>query len=402
MPLFALNLIVLLGVNAVIATVATWLLPIRRRVAFFACMLAISPLALALASPNTMTAWNIAGYALNYLVIPCLFWKGPWARRAVCALLLVATEISSEMVFGLLIIFAGLNVNRDTIDASSIIARALCGVSMLAIGRAVAIAVRHAGWQGPAADKRERDAGRASTARAAAGGADAGASPNRPQGSARLRPRDCRAAQAPDRPYLLFLATQLGFLLVGSTIIMANRNTSPAIYLIMVVSVAVCLAADVLAFASLSRLGAALRERERAAALERQLAVYVHAAERTMRDAEDAARFRHDQRNHLQVLGALVERGERGRALAYVRALRRSLAELSATSELGDSGERPTPTPPARAASTTHARPSPPDPPSPASTGADPSPRALQPNPCKNPRRGTGAPQPLPSQSTVP
>ena len=399
MPLFALNLIVLLGVNAVIATVATWLLPIRRRVAFFACMLAISPLALALASPNTMTAWNIAGYALNYLVIPCLFWKGPWARRAVCALLLVATEISSEMVFGLLIIFAGLNVNRDTIDASSIIARALCGVSMLAIGRAVAIAVRRAGWQGPAADKRERGAGRASTARAAAGGADAGASPNRPQGSARLRLRDCRAAQAPDRPYLLFLATQLGFLLVGSTIIMANRNTSPAIYLIMVVSVAVCLAADVLAFASLSRLGAALRERERAAALERQLAVYVHAAERTMRDAEDAARFRHDQRNHLQgTRGAGRTRGARARPRLRARTAPQP-RELPAASKPGVPGGRPVPTPSTGAASTTHARPNPPDP---ASAGADPSPRALQPNPCKNPRRGTGAPQPLPSQSTVP
>lgn len=390
LALSALNQIVLLGVNAVIAVVATWLLPVRRPAAFFACMLAISPLALALASPTTLTSWNIAGYVLNYLVIPCLFWKAPWARRAVCALVLVATEISSEMVFGILILFAGLSVNRDAVDATGIVARILCGVSMLTIGRAMAIAVRRAGWQGSAAGGCGRGARRAGNAKAAASDADAGASPNRLRSAAHPHQRDRRAARTPDRPYLLFLATQLGSLLVGSAVIMAHRNISPAPYLIMAALVAICLGADVLALASLRRLGAALRERERAEALERQLAVHADAARRTMREAEAEARFRHDQRNHLQVLGVLVERGERGRALAYARDLRRGIGEAPAVAEPAAA------TPGARDIATPDTRPSPTS----SSSVADaPPPRPARPESRRGPRGAAGAPCPAASRT---
>lgn len=50
------------GINAAVALIATWFLPVRRRRLFFFCMVAAAVVAAFVASPTTMTVGNIAGF----------------------------------------------------------------------------------------------------------------------------------------------------------------------------------------------------------------------------------------------------------------------------------------------------------------------------------------------------
>lgn len=82
--------------------------------------------------------------------------------------------------------------------------------------------------------------------------------------------------------------------------------------------IVLCLAADVVLFATSRRYERAREEEARAAILETHLHEQMAAYGQLAAQVEDTARMRHDLRNHLQVLTSLVELGKPDRARAYV------------------------------------------------------------------------------------
>lgn len=97
-------------------------------------------------------------------------------------------------------------------------------------------------------------------------------------------------------------------------------------YLIMVALIAACFAVDAIALTSWKRFAAAERARTHAAHLERQLDTHLAAVDAMREEAGRAARFRHDERNHLQALMALIESGQTTRAASYAAELRQALS----------------------------------------------------------------------------
>lgn len=288
--------IVGIGINAVIALIATWFLPVRRRGLFFCCMIAAAVLATFIASPTTMTAANIAGFLINYIVMPCLFWKGPIPIRLVCGFLLMATQFVAEMLMGVVFTFAGVALDRDAGSVLLLVTRLASAVAILVVGRALAYVVRCTIGRGVGRDAK--------------------------RGGAAARPREGGVWR-----YGVFLLPQMAFLVIVSIVLMAYRDTEPQTYVLVLAATAVCLSVDAVALLSFRRAMAAKRDALRAEALEGQLALHAERARAVDAEAERAARFRHDQRNHLQTLQGLIERGQTQRAIDYVRDLRHELAE---------------------------------------------------------------------------
>lgn len=84
---------------------------------------------------------------------------------------------------------------------------------------------------------------------------------------------------------------------------------------------AACLASSLLALRAISAAKAEAEQAARAEALESALQGCLDAYGELERDAERSAKLRHDARNHLGVLSALIAEGETSDALAYARAL---------------------------------------------------------------------------------
>ncbi len=82
-----------------------------------------------------------------------------------------------------------------------------------------------------------------------------------------------------------------------------------------------CLAVNVLALRAIVLARQEAQERERAAALERQIDACLASYAKLEAQATRAARLRHDARNHIGVLRGLVDAGKKDAALAYARAL---------------------------------------------------------------------------------
>lgn len=86
-------------------------------------------------------------------------------------------------------------------------------------------------------------------------------------------------------------------------------------------------AADVLLVVTIERIGQASAERERARAMERQLDGYLEQYAALARRSAAIARLRHDARNNVQVISALLDRGAYGEASAYAGECERTLAK---------------------------------------------------------------------------
>lgn len=280
------------GINAAIACIATWFLPVRHRGLFYFCMIAAAVVAAFVASPTTMTVGNIAGFLINYIALPCLFWEGPLSRRLVCGFLLIVIEFSTEILISVAFVFAGVELNRDAGGVLTLVMRVVNIVVILVIGRVAANVIGNT----------------------IGGDAAKVALGEGPSTTAVWR-------------YAVFLLPQLAFLVIGSMVLMMHRNSEPQVYVLFFVAIAVCLAVDMIALLSFGRSVAAKHDAARAEILERQLALHAESARAASAEAERTARFRHDQRNHLQVVLGLVERGQTGRAADYVRDLRRGIAE---------------------------------------------------------------------------
>ena len=293
----ALNIISLFGVNAALGIVAIWLLPMRHPVPFMVLMVGVMPFfSLVLASPVTMNVWNITGYLFNYAILPSLFWKAPRMHRSICAFLLILIEFLFEMAIGLIFAILDIPLNRNSAGLEILIGRSCNIVFSLVIGRIAAHVVARTIGQD-----------------------DDPAQPQRPAG---------QTASAPHRgrSYLLFFLMQFVFVAQTTLLLMTYRNSDARVYLIMVTLIVACFAVDALALASWRRSVATERARSHAAHLERQLDTHLAAVAAMAQEADRAARFRHDERNHLQALMTLVEQGQSTRAASYVAELRRALA----------------------------------------------------------------------------
>ena len=293
MLLEILNVITLLGVNAAVGTIAQWMLPMRRPGLFMALTVGVVPIfAFVLASPTTMNVWNIVGFIGNYILLPSLFWTGPYWQRFICGFLILFLQFTLEVCFGIVFVFAGWELSRDAMSIEVLAIRIVNIGGMLIGGRILAYLARRV---------------------------------FRPTGAPGT-PEQTEHAVRP-RPYLIFFFTQCIFVAQATFLLMTYRKALPIVYAVVLVLIVICLVCDAVALTSLKRFNRAEAARARADALEDQLAVYISGARSTAHEAERAARFRHDQRNHLQVLRGLVSQGDTERARSYVATLRHTLSQ---------------------------------------------------------------------------
>ena len=280
--------------------VCAWVLPIKNPRVYWTAAIACQIVGNMLLPIGPDAAQRILWYLTDYVFIPYLCWRGPRTVRAMVITLAVIAELVVETATMALYSVLGLPLTAQTTSnplefVVRVVGLAALGVLGLALRRLFA---------------RQREAILAHDRTAADGSRPLDRAV--PDGSGQVEDAEDAA------PYGRFLATQ-GFviLVLYTAYFCGGLGVIPTpLALVMLGATLFCAVADIAAVFSLRRFSTAQRERARAAGLEAQLAVHADAARRMAREAEAAARFRHDQRNHLQVIGMLVERGERHRPRA--------------------------------------------------------------------------------------
>ena len=290
--------------------VCAWVLPIKNPRVYWTAAIACQIVGNMLLPIGPDPTQRVLWYLTDYVFIPYLCWRGPRTVRAVAIAIGVIAELTVETSTMVLYSVLGLPLTAQVTSSPLEFAVRVAGLVALAI---LGLALRRL-------FARQREAILAYDRTAADGSRPLDRAA--PDGSGQVEDAEDAA------PYGRFLATQ-GFviLVLYTAYFCGGLGIIPtSLALVMLGVTLFCAVADIAAVFSLRRFSTAQRERARAAGLEAQLAVHADAARRMAREAEAAARFRHDQRNHLQVIGMLVERGELERARAYVAELRAQLA----------------------------------------------------------------------------
>lgn len=133
--------------------------------------------------------------------------------------------------------------------------------------------------------------------------------------------------------------------LFGKAIMLGLPDDAPLFWGAAVLGL-LCLAADVEVLRAVGRLRLRELEARRVARMSRAVEELSAGAMREMGALEEVAMLRHDARNHLQVLTSLIERGQRGEAASYARALSATLSSrgeknVVAGGAPGDVGSEP-------------------------------------------------------------
>ena len=118
-----------------------------------------------------------------------------------------------------------------------------------------------------------------------------------------------------------FPVTQFALLFGAVYIGQFYFNASSFYYGVCSAMAAVGLLIDVLFLRALDRCAEAEVAHQRVEAVERQLAEHYQYCEAMLRRAEETAKFRHDMRNHLQVISSMSGCGLNGEAVRYVEEL---------------------------------------------------------------------------------
>lgn len=283
---YAINMMARNVIDLEIAWVAQQLLPMSARNRRIHYLAAISvSLISELTGLHTVTVAAPLCFVLFYMGLPVLLWRPPVGERLICGVLVLLIVLSCELVGAAALLVADVSIYRIDVTAPALmfaVRMAYMGL-MAVLARAVGAFVRHVrGRRGTAGSE--------------------GAGPWGWYGA-------FFGAQA-------LAATAMWYGAFSSQTLEFEAYTGYALVLLL------CFAADALAIVSLERSGAALRERQRAELLEARLEEYLEQGRSALLAAEDVARFRHDQRNHLQVVRRLMERGELEHARAYVTELR--------------------------------------------------------------------------------
>ena len=132
--------------------------------------------------------------------------------------------------------------------------------------------------------------------------------------------------------------------LFGKAIMLGLPDDAPLFWGAAVLGL-LCLAADVEVLRAVGRLRLRELEARRVARMSRAVEELSAGARREMDALEEVAMLRHDARN-LQVLTSLIERGQRGEAASYARALSAALSSrgeknVVAGGAPGDVGSEP-------------------------------------------------------------
>lgn len=133
--------------------------------------------------------------------------------------------------------------------------------------------------------------------------------------------------------------------LFGKAIMLGLPDDAPLFWGAAVLGL-LCLAADVEVLRAVGRLRLRELEARRVARMSRAVEELSAGVMREMGALEEVAMLRHDARNHLQVLTSLIERGQRGEAASYARALSATLSSRGEKNDAsggapGDVGSEP-------------------------------------------------------------
>ncbi len=137
-----------------------------------------------------------------------------------------------------------------------------------------------------------------------------------------------RRASAATFPLLPFAQIILVLSLIYVPLAVAKND--PAYMVASVFPIIICLLSDLLLFSQMQRYADKQLSDLRAASLEARADEYLAKAAHMQGQLRDAARLRHDLRNHVHVVEGLCERGDMAEAQAYLRRV----------SDLLDAGER--------------------------------------------------------------
>ena len=274
-----------------------WMLPLKSRGGYWACCLAMQATGYLVLISNPTIPVRLAWYIADYALVPYLWWDAPRRIRIIAAAFSVVGELFTEIACMAFYSVFGLGLTEQgTNNPLELVAR----LGTMALFGGIVVLVR-----------------RIFSTRLSLG-------PENHSHPAAQAPR-----HAHTDAYLAFFVVQATTLALFYIVFFNNGTQEiPLAWAIGTLTLTVaCIVSDVVAIRSLQRYLRARRERERADALTRELSVHTRAARALAVENEHATRFRHDARNHLQTLGALIERGGTDRAQAYLGELRHHLNE---------------------------------------------------------------------------
>ena len=289
--LYVVNLVLAYAISVAFAACAAMLLPIRRPAPYWIVVATQIPVSLLKYSFSVdITFVNVAFFMLYFAIVPMLFWDASVAVRATCAAIVVALGVAIECISGVFYYYMGFTVGRIALadDASMVLLRVVYIAALLAAGAVLAPYTRRMAKSVPAT----------------------------------------RRSGAVYISIILLQAVLLLMFLFAPSIggIQDMRHLAH-----QVPAVVASMVAMLIGLRSIRRSVEARVERAAAHAYEERLDAYLASMRDRIDAAEDAARFRHDHRNHLTVIRRLIEAGEVGAARQYVGDLRSAI----------EGGERP-------------------------------------------------------------
>lgn len=133
--------------------------------------------------------------------------------------------------------------------------------------------------------------------------------------------------QETDAPFALFIAVQT-ILVMASSFVISKLNNDSLVLFCTLAALSLLAECSVLAVHVAWRRAREERiARLKSEMLDAQLREYLAQCDQDMRELADAARLRHDLRNHIQVAGMLIERNELEHAARYIDEMATSLAK---------------------------------------------------------------------------
>ena len=269
-----------------------WMLPLKSRCGYWTCCLVMQAIGYLVLVSGPSIPVRFLWYVADYALVPYLWWHAPQRLRVIAASLSVIGELFTEIMCMVFYSLFGLSLAElGSNNPLELVAR----LGTIAIFWGIIAMMR-------------RFLGTRLTPTPA----------NRAHHAAHTK------SHTRDRGHLVFIVIQTLALTAFYIIFFCNGTQDvPLAWSIGALALTVvCAISSVIAMLSLQRYLRTCHERQRADALECELAAHVQASHALAAEGEQAARFRHDVRNHLQTLGLLIERGEVERARAYVADLR--------------------------------------------------------------------------------
>lgn len=280
-----LNAFLMFCITLTVALVGSWLLPLKNRAVYWALMVAGHFFCLALGSaPNYV---QLIPFVVTFCLIPYLCWDAPRSHRLLCALSLLLLELAIEVLGLFILSLAGMStVDQSVADKEIHAAGRIMGICMyLLMGLGLRKLVHHF----------------------------------------TNNPDELGWGTGLYTPFLILQTFMM--LCLMPAIISYDSVVELPIAIAAGTALLGSMLITILAVLMLRRQARAALEQQRAASLQTMLDEYVVESQERMKTLEVSAQFRHDLRNHLQVVTGLVARGNHAEARVYVARLRETIAK---------------------------------------------------------------------------